>query len=248
MFLGTVDYVSKDEPTTLVAIKMLKETHGSRAELQAEFSREAELLANLVHSNIVTFFGISTDGPHLMMIFEYMEYGDLNNFLRERDPFNAAMHQVAQEQQQEEIGGSRSNSAESSTSVKSYVSDRERYRVLQLADLLYIATQIASGMEYLTNQRFVHRDLATRNCLVGLDLVTKIGDFGMSRDVYATDYYRVSLYIMILTSLKFLTIYNISLAEMYCFQFDGCHQRVSCTENIQSKVIVGVLEFSFGKY
>lgn len=63
---------------------------------------------------------------------------------------------------------------------------------LERTDLLMIANQISSGMEYLASQRFVHRDLATRNCLVGNNLTVKIGDFGMSRDVYSTDYYRVS--------------------------------------------------------
>lgn len=48
-------------------------------------------------------------------------------------------------------------------------------------------------MDYLASQHFVHRDLATRNCLVGDQMVVKIGDFGMSRDVYSTDYYRVSI-------------------------------------------------------
>ncbi|KAH6919694.1 hypothetical protein HPB50_029318 [Hyalomma asiaticum] len=57
-------------------------------------------------------------------------------------------------------------------------------------------------MEYLASQHFVHRDLATRNCLVGDMLVVKIGDFGMSRDVYSTDYYRV---IQQVTSGKLLT-------------------------------------------
>ncbi|GAB0207035.1 BDNF/NT-3 growth factors receptor [Grus japonensis] len=56
--------------------------------------------------------------------------------------------------------------------------------------MLHIAQQIAAGVVYLASQHFVHRDLATRNCLVGENLLVKIGDFGMSRDVYSTDYYR----------------------------------------------------------
>ncbi|NXD15547.1 NTRK2 protein, partial [Nothocercus nigrocapillus] len=62
---------------------------------------------------------------------------------------------------------------------------------LTQSQMLHIAQQIAAGMVYLASQHFVHRDLATRNCLVGENLLVKIGDFGMSRDVYSTDYYRV---------------------------------------------------------
>ncbi len=64
-----------------------------------------------------------------------------------------------------------------------------------------IAEQIADGMAYLSSQHFVHRDLACRNCLVGKrppmadgqghQLAVKISDFGMSRDVYTCDYYKV---------------------------------------------------------
>lgn len=53
-------------------------------------------------------------------------------------------------------------------------------------------------MSYLASHHFVHRDLATRNCLVGEAMVVKIGDFGMSRDVYSTDYYKVQVIELIL--------------------------------------------------
>uniref|UniRef100_A0A673BJM2 Tyrosine-protein kinase receptor n=1 Tax=Sphaeramia orbicularis TaxID=375764 RepID=A0A673BJM2_9TELE len=59
-----------------------------------------------------------------------------------------------------------------------------------LKEMIQMAAEIADGMAYLNAKKFVHRDLAARNCMVAEDFTVKIGDFGMTRDIYETDYYR----------------------------------------------------------
>ncbi|XP_065355411.1 tyrosine-protein kinase transmembrane receptor Ror [Calliphora vicina] len=69
-------------------------------------------------------------------------------------------------------------------------SPNENKSLTQL-EFLQISLQISEGMEYLSGHHYVHRDLAARNCLVGEQLMVKISDFGLSRDIYSSDYYRV---------------------------------------------------------
>ena len=67
----------------------------------------------------------------------------------------------------------------------------QKSKYFEKVDLLRISYQIACGMKYLTTQHFTHRDLAARNCLVGENLLVKISDFGLTRDIYSNEYYKV---------------------------------------------------------
>jgi serine/threonine protein kinase len=56
-----------------------------------------------------------------------------------------------------------------------------------MGDLLGFALDVARGCEHLEATRFVHRDIAARNCLLTAKVgrrVVKIADFGMARDIY----------------------------------------------------------------
>ncbi|CAF1064153.1 unnamed protein product, partial [Rotaria sordida] len=73
--------------------------------------------------------------------------------------------------------------------LRSYlINEKNRPTIRQL---ITWTIQIADGMEYLASLKFVHRDLATRNCMLDEQLICRISDFGLSRDVIDRDYYIV---------------------------------------------------------
>uniref|UniRef100_A0AC11C816 Discoidin domain receptor tyrosine kinase 1 n=1 Tax=Ovis aries TaxID=9940 RepID=A0AC11C816_SHEEP len=165
------DLVSLDFPLNvrkghplLVAVKILRPDATKNA--RNDFLKEVKIMSRLKDPNIIRLLGVCVQDDPLCMITDYMENGDLNQFL--------SAHQLEDKATE---GAGDGEAAQGPT--------------ISYPMLLHVAAQIASGMRYLATLNFVHRDLATRNCLVGENFTIKIADFGMSRNLYAGDYYRV---------------------------------------------------------
>lgn len=122
---------------------------------------------------LVLVLGVCAVGKPMCLLFEYMAYGDLNEFLRSMSPHPG-------------------RSLSPSDLTRGVQASSPGPPPLSCAEQLCIARQVAAGMAYLSERKFVHRDLATRNCLVGENMVVKIADFGLSRNIYSADYYKAN--------------------------------------------------------
>ena len=153
------------EDFTMVAVKMLKEE--ATDDLQKDFEKEATLLAEFDHPNIVRLLGVCAVGKPMCLLFEYMAKGDLSAYLRSSNPTH--------------FPPNGSNASSSLTGTLTEMTHVEQVN---------ISKQICAGMVYLSDRKFVHRDLASRNCLMDNYGNVKIADFGLSQKIYLQDYYR----------------------------------------------------------
>lgn len=58
--------------------------------------------------------------------------------------------------------------------------------------MILYAYQLSTALAYLESKRFVHRDIAARNVLVSSNDCVKLGDFGLSRYMEDSTYYKAS--------------------------------------------------------
>uniref|UniRef100_A0A1A8KVT0 receptor protein-tyrosine kinase n=1 Tax=Nothobranchius kuhntae TaxID=321403 RepID=A0A1A8KVT0_NOTKU len=151
-------YTSEEGVHIRVAVKTMKVGIHTLEDLQ-DFLKEAEIMRNFDHKNVIKLQGISLQRrqesplPVPLVILPYMKHGDLRRFLiatRYGDIPMFVPHQT----------------------------------------LLRFMIDIAAGMDYLSSQGFLHRDLAARNCMLGDDLKVCVADFGLSKKIFSSNYYR----------------------------------------------------------
>ncbi|XP_078379852.1 uncharacterized protein LOC144662794 isoform X4 [Oculina patagonica] len=144
-----------------VAVKMLKENapYSDRKDLLSEL----ELMKKLKpHSHVIKLLGCVTETDPLLVLIEYVPYGDLLGYLRKSRGLNDTYFNNP---------------------------DRKPKTNLTSEQLMRFAWQIADGMTYLSTRKIIHRDLAARNVLVGEGEKCKVTDFGMARNVHQDDIY-----------------------------------------------------------
>uniref|UniRef100_A0A8C2XJ08 Protein tyrosine kinase 7 (inactive) n=1 Tax=Cyclopterus lumpus TaxID=8103 RepID=A0A8C2XJ08_CYCLU len=67
--------------------------------------------------------------------------------------------------------------------------DKVKSQPISTKTKVSICAQVAHGMEHLSNHRFVHKDLAARNCLINSQRRIKVSSLSLSKDVYNSEYY-----------------------------------------------------------
>ncbi|XP_067031991.1 fibroblast growth factor receptor 3-like isoform X2 [Acropora muricata] len=158
---GTAKNLSLRSGTRNVAIKMIKANapESDKRDLKSEL----ELMKTLKpHPHVIKLLGCVTESEPLLVLIEYVPYGDLLGYLRKSRGLNDTYYK--------------------DPDIKPKTS-------LTSQQLMKFAWQIADGMSYLSLRKVVHRDLAARNVLVGENETCKITDFGMARDVQEDDIY-----------------------------------------------------------
>ncbi|XP_077999317.1 inactive tyrosine-protein kinase 7-like isoform X2 [Glandiceps talaboti] len=152
VFLAKAIGIRDGEQETVVVVKALMTKD---EDLQVEFKRELDMLSKLQHDHVVKLLGMCKEADPQYMITEYLEWGDLKQFLR----------------------ATRGENGKNSPPP------------LHLTHKISIINQIALGMEHLSNHRFIHKDLATRNCLVSPSLEVKVSNLSLTKDMYNAEYY-----------------------------------------------------------
>lgn len=169
-----------------VAVKMLRDK--ATNEDKRQLVKEIKVMKSVgFHMNIVSLIGYCSTS--MLLVVEYCSLGDLLNYLRKIWKNSMKARDMIKNIKVNGTSLKNVNNAVSNILYENSELEKELLKITA-ADLISLARQIATGMEYLSKNRVIHRDLAARNVLLTGNRTAKISDFGLSRDVYEQNMYR----------------------------------------------------------
>lgn len=145
-YAGQLTVSNQIQPVTIRALKLTGD-----AENVTAFAEQAAQLCALSHENVIKMLGVSIGAnnhstiPQHFIIFEQFSPVNLLQFL-----------------QQQPLPGQNGSSTFSSNAQNNVNGGH----FVENIDLLQIAYQIANGMQFLSENGYVHGDLAARNCYI----------------------------------------------------------------------------------
>ncbi|CAO4386306.1 unnamed protein product [Caenorhabditis nigoni] len=133
--------------------------------IDMETEKEARVLQNLEHDNIVRLFGMTMDRGNLLLVFEHMNYGDLKTYLQARSPTASSYLQFP----------------------PPLVSDELKWIIREIAKgVCYLVSQSIVHRDLAARNCLVsgESDMKAPSHLQRPPFKIKISDFGMSRRLY----------------------------------------------------------------
>uniref|UniRef100_A0A8C2AS61 Insulin-like growth factor 1 receptor n=1 Tax=Cyprinus carpio TaxID=7962 RepID=A0A8C2AS61_CYPCA len=171
--VGIAKGVVKDEPETRVAIKTVNESASMRERI--EFLNEASVMKEFNCHHVVRLLGVVSQGQPTLVIMELMTRGDLKSYLRSLRSKEVQKHRMGWH-----------TSMLTSSSIGTWLPETAwLLRTSQLKSEVNLSVSLQHitkihNFSNLSEQQWIERYDALFMCL----------DFGMTRDIYETDYYR----------------------------------------------------------
>lgn len=162
-----------------------------------EFRRQIDMFRAISHKNVVKLFGLCRDKDPHYLVLEHTDLGDLKQYiLSQSNTSNGIPNKNCLNEQQNDSTNAITNG---------------KPMPIKLPQLLSIAHQISRGMDAIYRARYIHKDLAVRNCIISSDLTVKISYPAIFKEKYNTEYYKH----------KNMTI-PLRWMAPECFQEDDC--------------------------
>ncbi|CAH8661117.1 unnamed protein product [Schistosoma margrebowiei] len=179
---NTIDVQSSsgESNNCIAVLKMIQ--GGANLKAEANFLREAEILVELQHRNIMQLLGVCIPLEPLSLLIEYMPFGDFYSFLRRYTGESPGYNSLVGTANGEIVNSSSQTLLQTTTvSKKGFINEYPTN--LNVKILTEMVIDACEAMVYLSELHYVHRDVATRSFLVGKKLIVKLSDFSMCRPI-----------------------------------------------------------------